>query len=146
FDSPLLALIQSDLDRYLHAAPDAAEIRAEVGTGTTPTNSDDRDEFQRAAWMRALTNSPTLSWSSAVAVELGNLEMRAGRPLAAAPWYERALPGLPGAAKFTAAYNLGAARFRAHQYTPARTAFLLAVDCATDAHAAAAAWWWVGRS
>ena len=146
-DSPLLALIGSDLERWLVAAHDTDTPhvpRSEVSTGevTEPTTAYDR---KRAVWMRALAGESHMTWAGALCVELGNLEMQEGRPLAAVTWYERALGGLPARARFAAAYNLGAARFRAYQFTPARNAFLVAIDSSTQPKQAAWTWWWVGR-
>jgi tetratricopeptide (TPR) repeat protein len=100
----------------------------------------------RRALIEAATANPEHPLAAVVAVELGNLEVAAGRLQEGAGWYERLIrerPRVPAAVE--AYFNLGLVDAKSGERGPARDAFYRAVDRNPTGPLAGLAYLHIGR-
>lgn len=128
---------QVEGDRVRLAAAD--EVSAEL-----------RAAFRRSAAERALRSALQAGEDHALAaaacLQMGNLELTAGRADEAAGWYEKAIGRAPAAPLAVPAhFNLGLVRGERGDHAAARTAHFAAIDHSPGHELAAAAYLEIGR-
>ncbi len=146
-----VAADRAALPELLHAAAAAADLACEPGEGKVTfavpaaLPPAERQAAARRALLAAAAANPEHPLAAAVEIELGNLDLAAGRLREAAGSYERLLRERPRASAAEAYFNLGLTRARSGEREPARDAFYRVVDLAPDGPLAPLAYLRVGR-
>lgn len=140
------------LPELLRAAAAAVDLGWELASGTITFSVSSaapaaaRQAVARRALIESATANPEHPLAPVIAVELGNLEVAAGRLQEGSGWYERLIRERPRSAAATEAYfNLGLVRARTGDRPLAREAFFRALDRNPNGPLAGLAYLHVGR-